>query len=280
MGINATIQWRTLLDLIIRHGESVVPRGRPTTELLAHQTWVGMKHPVVLDHRRKLGYRFMAAEAAWILSGDNRLETIKPFSRHIENFSDDGVTFFGAYGPKVVQQLPYVVDCLMKDPATRQAVINIWRETPGETKDVPCTLSHQFLIREHPVYGPQLNMVTTMRSSDAWLGWPYDTFNATMLAGVVCLHLRARGQAVLPGTLVFHMGSSHLYEPQVEEVIGWGIGVGQPPEAPRNVFEPDEFNPLQFASPEALVEHLWGLAHRDRERLQGSWLVRELLHDQ
>lgn len=271
---NTTFIWNWLLDDIVRGGQSVVPRGKPTLELLGHQTRISMKQPIVLDIRRKLGYRFMAAEAAWILAGDNRVETIKPFSKNIENFSDDGVTFFGAYGPKIVQQLPYVVDCLMKDKESRQAVINIWRETPPASKDVPCTLSQQFLLREHEIRGPELHVVTTMRSSDAWLGWPYDTFNASMLAGVVCLHLRDRGMPVLPGTLVFNMGSSHLYELQVNEVLGWkdrGLDMA---------FEPGDFNPLEFASPEALVEHLWALAHRDRSRLQGSWLVRELLHDQ
>lgn len=276
---DATQGWRWLLDCIIRDGHEVQPRGRPTLEIVAHQTKINMQQPIMLDARRLLGYRFLVAEAAWIMSGDNRVDTISPFSKRISQFSDDGVTFFGAYGPKVVQQLPYVVDALMLDHDTRQAVINIWREAPPESKDIPCTLSHQFLLRNDEVLGPQLHLNTTMRSSDAWLGWPYDTFNGSMLAGLVCLHLRSLGKPVLPGTMTMTMGSSHLYEENVAEIMGWTTGTPSP-SPPTLAFEPEDFNPLRFSSPEALIEHLWALAWQDRSRLQGSWLVRELLHDQ
>ena len=36
----------------------------------------------------------------------------KKFS--IKRFSDDGVTFFGAYGPKIITQTSYVVDTIIK----------------------------------------------------------------------------------------------------------------------------------------------------------------------
>ena len=130
--------WIDLLREIADSGSQVGPRGKGTLEILAKTTVVDMKMPVVTIPQRNLGYKFMAAEAHWILSGDNRVETIAPYSKQISRFSDDGVRFFGAYGPKVVDQLSYVVDCLVRDEASRQAVMTIWRERPGSTKDVPC----------------------------------------------------------------------------------------------------------------------------------------------
>lgn len=130
--------WIDLLWEIADSGSQVGPRGKGTLEILAKTTVVDMKMPVVTIPQRNLGYKFMAAEAHWILSGDNRVETIAPYSKQISRFSDDGVRFFGAYGPKVVDQLSYVVDCLVRDEASRQAVMTIWRERPGSTKDVPC----------------------------------------------------------------------------------------------------------------------------------------------
>lgn len=160
---------------------------------------------------RKLGYRFMLAEAWWILTGQNKLTSIDKYSKHIKEFSDDGTFFMGAYGPKVVDQLPYVLDCLVSDPSTRQAVISIWRERPRPSKDIPCTLSLQFLIRDS-----RLNCIATMRSSDIWLGWPYDVFNFSMISKYICELLHQKGFPVYLGDLYFTAGSQHLYEQNFE----------------------------------------------------------------
>lgn len=186
----------------------VSPRGMPVREILAGHTCISMEHPVLCNPHRKLGYRFMAAEAHWILTGDNRVETIKPYSRGIEKFSNDGVRFDGAYGPKIVDQLRYVIDSLLEDNSTRQAVIDIWRPNPRGSKDIPCTLSLQFLIR-----GGHINTIATMRSSDIWLGWPYDVFNFTMITTYVQLELYRRAQMPIAlGDLHVRPGSLHMYE--------------------------------------------------------------------
>lgn len=201
------------------------PRGQGTTEILGSQVRVDLQFPVVTDGTRDLGYKFMAAEAYWIMSGDNRVETIKPYSKDIEKFSDDGTIFFGAYGPKFKEQLDHVCKSLIKDINSRQAVINIWRENPPETKDTPCTLSWQWLIR-----GEKLHCVATMRSSDVWLGLPYDIFNFSMLTWYILLKLRTYGAMDVDdannplarldaGDLILTMGSSHLYERNMPQAL-------------------------------------------------------------
>jgi thymidylate synthase len=157
----------------------------------------------------------MAAEAYWILSGDDRVETIAPYSARIKDFSDDGVRFFGAYGPKIVAQLPYVVEKLLTDPRSRQAGLTIWRESPPETKDVPCTVAVFFAIRNG-----KLNAHVFMRSSDVWLGVPYDVFNFSMLSHLVCGLLNEQfdlGDQVSPGKLYLTAASSHLYAENWED---------------------------------------------------------------
>ena len=204
---SASDEWMTALAQILSHGKPVNPRGMACREIIGMRTCIDMTQPVMCIEERNLGYRFMAAEAAWILSGDNRVKTIAPYSKAISQFSDDKVTFFGAYGPKIRDQVRYVVAQLIKDPDTRQAVINIWRENPPITKDVPCTLSAQFLIRDN-----QLHVLDTMRSSDIWLGWPYDVFNFSMLARYVILYIRQlTGKRYQLGNLYLTAGSAHLY---------------------------------------------------------------------
>lgn len=206
-GYTANETWLNLIEQIIVCGKPVSPRNMSCLEVVNMHTTIYMHSPIVTAIKRKLGYRFLFAEAAWILSGDYRVETIQPYSKSIANFSDNGLTFFGAYGPKILEQLPYVCNKLVEDDNTRQAVLTIWRENPPNTKDMPCTISVQFLIR-----GDKLHCIVNMRSSDAWLGWPYDTFNFSMLSALIILVIKQATSWQLDlGYLHMNLGSSHLY---------------------------------------------------------------------
>lgn len=201
--------WVETLQTILTSGREVLPRGAKTREILHHTVEVNMRKPVLRVPERGLSYRFMAAEAFWILSGDDRVATIAPYNDRIASFSDDGERFFGAYGPKIRDQLHYVIEKLEADEDTRQAGLTIWRECPPQTKDVPCTVAIFFNIRQR-----LLNCHVFMRSSDVWLGLPYDVFNFSMLGHYVCGQLntvrRAR-DVVAPGQLFLTAASSHLY---------------------------------------------------------------------
>lgn len=178
---------------------------------------------------RKLSYPFMVAEFLWIFCGRDDLEMIGTYCKEIHKFSDDGRTLFGAYGPRWRGQIGAVVENLRRDPDSRQGVVSIWRPqalAAGEydpsdasvatvpSKDVPCTLSMQYLIRNK-----KLEAGVVMRSSDAWLGLPYDIFNFSMLQRAVAEEL-----GVQAGSLTMYIGSSHLYERNLEaaaNVLKW-----------------------------------------------------------
>lgn len=253
--MGATSAWLRLLRSLLLVENITSPRRQETQEIIGYSTRLDMRYPVVISPQRKLGYRFMAAEAAWILSGDNRVSSISPYSKEISRFSDDGVFFFGAYGPKVVDQLSYVISSLVGDISTRQAVINIWREKPAKTKDVPCTLSIQFLIR-----GNLLHAVVSMRSSDAWLGVPYDWFNFTMLSAAVALLYRDKtGTQLELGELNFHTGSQHLYAVNKEAarlVVNDNVEVGSM-----------QFNYAKFSGFDELVKCLASESNKNQEYL-------------
>lgn len=218
--------WLGVLKALLACGQETRPRGQATLELPQVTVTTRLAHPVLTIPERHLNHRFMAGEAHWILNGDDRVSTIAPYNSRIAAYSDDGVTFFGAYGPRYVQQLPGVVQKLMDDPASRQAGLTLWRPNPPATKDVPCTVAVFFQLRDG-----ELNVHVFMRSSDAWLGLPYDVFNFSMMGYEVVGHLNQRRQGdargaqglgpdvpvafdgVAPGALFLTMASSHLYEP-------------------------------------------------------------------
>jgi len=208
----ASRAWLDALKTIMVYGLPVCPRGMETLELQQNTFTMYMGNPVVLCPARKLSYTFLAAEALWILNGDNRVSTIARYNKNIAKFSDDGETFFGAYGPRIATQIEYIVDKLVQDKDTRQAVLTIWRENPPRTRDVPCTVAISFLIRNEV-----LNCHVFMRSSDAWLGLPYDCFNFSMLAlQVACAYNKMAGRdsvtkPVELGTLYLTAASMHIY---------------------------------------------------------------------
>ena len=211
--------WVEMLVDIMANGNPVAPRGIPTKELPQKTIEVDTRRPVLMIKERGLNYQFMAAETYWILSGDDRVKTIEPFNKNIAKYSDNGTTFFGAYGPKIIGQLDYVVDKLYKDVDSRQAGLTIWRENPPITKDVPCTIAIFFNIREN-----HLNCHVFMRSSDVWLGVPYDVFTFSMLTHLVCAKLNELDSLnkIFPGRLFLTAASSHLYESNwaaVKEII-------------------------------------------------------------
>lgn len=220
---SATEAWTALLRDTLDKGMLVSPRGKNTKELLHKTIEVDMRRPVILVPERKLNYQFMAAEAYWILTGDNTVDGIGPYNRHIAQFSDDGKTFFGAYGPRIASQVDYVVEKLTEDPLSRQAGLTIWRENPPATKDVPCTVAMFFNIRDW-----RLNCHVFMRSSDQWLGVPYDIFNFSCVSYMLCCRLSRVMGGIRPGTLYLTAASSHLYEPNWEAARVAAMAVPQP----------------------------------------------------
>lgn len=202
--MNATQVWINQLSKLMLC-PTIRIRGSNVKESISDRVVVDMNEPYVRHPGRKISDAFRYAEAYWILSGSNRVSGIEPYAPSIAHFSDNGAVFQGAYGPKITEQLMYIGECLDTDPHSRQAVINIWRENPRASKDVPCTLSLQFLVREN-----ELHVIANMRSSDIWLGLPYDIFNFTCVANYV--RLVWHQPRLQLGTLTVNMGSSHLYE--------------------------------------------------------------------
>ncbi len=205
--------WMNSLQEVIDEGEKVNPRGIETHEIIGSSIRFDMNYPICYHQHRHLSYTFMAAEAYWITSGSMFVEDIAPYNKHIQKFSDDGYIFNGAYGPKFINQLDYVVNCLRKDSLSRQAVMTIWVPNPIETKDYACTLALQFLIRDNA-----LHTIVTMRSNDLWLGRPYDMFNFTIMSLRVLTYLNSDNYIetfnapIELGHLTLQVGSTHLYQ--------------------------------------------------------------------
>jgi thymidylate synthase len=148
-------------------------------------------------------------ELLWYLSRDNRLDFIERYVPRYRDETEDGIKVYGGYGPRLFgqrghNQVQNVIQLLQKRPTSRRAVIQIFNaeDIAAVYKEIPCTATMQFFVRNEC-----LDMVTTMRSNDAYWGLPHDVFCFTMLQEII-----ARSLDRDVGVYRHFAGSLHLYK--------------------------------------------------------------------
>jgi thymidylate synthase len=201
---------REVFIKIRNFGKRVEPTQGPNQELFG--VLLELTQPVArLSRTESKGTVFSClGETLWYLAGSNKLDFITHYLPDYGKYSDDGVTTWGAYGPRIfstrgqVDQLENVVRLLRTKSPTRQAVIQLFHaeDIVEAHKDVPCTCTLQFLLREN-----SLHLIVTMRSNDAYLGLPHDIFAFTFLQELV-----ARQLDMNLGAYKHFVGSLHLYD--------------------------------------------------------------------
>lgn len=169
---------------------------------------------IVTCKTRNMPMRYAIGELAWYLSGSNRVADISRFAKKWVDISDDGAHNNSAYGWRIYDkfdfdQWEYVKDLIRKDPCTRQAIIHIKDADNRPTKDVPCTVYLQFLLRDD-----RLNLSVHMRSNDIWMGVPYDMFSFCFLQMKMAMEL-----GVEIGEYTHYAGSLHLYARDYETAL-------------------------------------------------------------
>lgn len=245
------------------------PRGKPIKELIAPTfTLTDPRNRLIVSPARNVNYGFAVGELCWYVRGDFDLETMLYYNRRMSQFSDDGKTINSAYGYRMFKrrfaenrfsgmghdsydrsQLDNVLEELRRDPDSRRAVMHINEPhdldnaTCRGSKDVPCTMSLQLLIRDH-----RLHMHVLMRSNDVVWGLPYDVFSFTCLQEAFLYMLREAGVPV-DGLGCYHhtVGSLHVYDTH----FGLAEEVSKEPDVdvpPMNPFTLTELEQLAHAN--------------------------------
>lgn len=216
--INPNQVWLRALNQTLTNNEyTVCPRGHEVKEILGYNYKTSISRPIITIAERKLNYPFMFAEAHWICSGKNSYDYITGYLKDYGAYSDDKFTYNGAYGPKIMDQISWAAAELANDMDSRRAYVNIWRERPGPSADIPCTCGYQFIIRDG-----KLNALVNMRSQDVVFGMPYDIFTFSMIAVLMQQVLwKHHDIGVATGNLYVRAGSMHLYARHYEDAGKW-----------------------------------------------------------
>lgn len=212
----------TLAQTVL-HGDEVGSRAGRVLEVT--HTGITLTEPLhreILVAGRKANIAAQIAETMWVLSGRGDIAWLSHYLPRAADFSDDGETWRGAYGPRlrawerrgtdqgfsdddVIDQWAHVIDLLRANPLERRAVIAIYDPSvdtqPG--KDIPCNNWLHFTSRNG-----HLDLHVTIRSNDLIWGWS----GINQFEWSAMLEITAHILGVKVGALHFSTTSLHVYE--------------------------------------------------------------------
>lgn len=162
---------------------------------------------------RKLFPRSAAAEAAWFVEGTQDVGFIKKYAPLWDKFVEaDGKTIEAAYGYRWQKhfgrnQLKDAINALKKDPSNRRVYLSAWDPASDGLlmegqKNVPCPTSFSL-----NVINDALHCSLFLRSSDVFVGLPYDIMGQSLLLKAIAQELNLK-----LGSLHVTLAHAHLYE--------------------------------------------------------------------
>lgn len=176
-----------------------------------------------LPNLRKMFPKSAAAEVAWFLMGTQSAEFIVRhaplWDKFVEKMIDPGCDDYrqidgikAAYGYRWRKhfgrdQLRRAINTLMKDPSDRRNVVMAWdasQDGLGEVgqRNVPCPIG--FTLH---VVGDELQSSLFIRSSDLFVGLPYDVMGHALLMDAVAAEM-----GLSPGVMSVSLAHAHIYE--------------------------------------------------------------------
>lgn len=175
IGIEARNPHQALPVMCNMIGTTGVPRGSRNGPVLSVPGPVSTHfhqptERVVFWPERDANPYFHLFEALWMLQGRNDVDFPVQFARNLAEYSDNGVTFNGAYGYRWRQhfgrdQLKIIAAALAADPQCRRQVLTMWdaRHDLGlASKDLPCNT--QIYVQRGPTGA--LDVMVCNRSND------------------------------------------------------------------------------------------------------------------
>ncbi len=166
---------------------------------------------------RKVFPKSAAAEVAWYLLGSQDVSFIKKYAPMWDKFVEaDGKTVAAAYGYRWGShfgrdQLADAIATLRADPSDRRCYISAWDPSQDglgmqNQKNVPCPLGFTLSVQDG-----QLHSTLTLRSSDVFVGLPYDVMGHALLMDAI-----ATSMSLTPGIAQFSLAHAHLYDAHYE----------------------------------------------------------------
>lgn len=183
--------------------------------------YVDLTHGLLpLVDLRKTYPRSAAAETAWYLQGAQDSTFIDAYAKRFwDKFKEEDGTVWASYGYRWRKhfgrdQLADAIQALREDRSNRRVWVSAWDPaqdglTAKGQKNVPCPVGFSFSIVDG-----QLNSTLVLRSSDVFVGLPYDVMGHAMLMAIVRASLDELDPAF--GVMTVTLAHPHLYDSHYE----------------------------------------------------------------
>jgi len=223
-----------LLDDILSNGVQKGDRtGTGTLSVFGRQYRHNLQDGFPLLTTKKLHFKSIANELIWFLKGDTNTQWLTENGVSIWNeWADENGDLGPLYGKQwtawptkdggSINQIDYIVDCLKNNPDSRRILFHGWNveylpdESVSPQENVkqgrmalpPCHLLYQFYVANN-----RLSAQLYIRSSDSFLGLPYNTASLALL-----VHMLAQQCDLDVGEVIVSTGDSHIYSNHLEQV--------------------------------------------------------------
>lgn len=182
---------------------------------------------------RKSNIAAQIAETFWVLGGLDQIDPVLSFFLpRAKDYSDNGKTWRGAYGPRLYRhnQLFDALDTfIINGVDSRQSVIQIFlpeldsrAANPNGTKDLPCNNELVFFCDYDKETGnPRLNLNVFQRSGDAlWGALNINVFEWTVLQEMALNYLNEHiDEEIVMGGYTHFVTNLHLYDATCAQAV-------------------------------------------------------------
>lgn len=227
-------QYLELLQDILDNGTEKGDRtGTGTVSVFGRQFRHDLATGFPLLTTKKLHFKSIANELIWFLRGDTNVEWLRENGVSIWNeWATEGGELGPIYGAQwtawptrdgqSINQIDYVIDCLRNNPDSRRILFHAWnveflpdeKLSPQENVAAgrmalpPCHLLYQFYVADG-----KLSAQLMIRSSDSFLGLPYNTASLALLTMML-----AQQCDLGLGEIIICTGDSHIYSNHMDQV--------------------------------------------------------------
>lgn len=209
-----------LLQDILDHGTSKDDRtGTGTLSVFGRQLRFDLAAGFPLVTTKKLHLKSIIHELLWFLRGETNVGYLQQHGVRIWNeWADENGDLGPVYGSQwrawegadgqVIDQIAQVIHSIKHAPDSRRHLVSAWNVALiDQMKLPPCHYVFQFYVANG-----KLSCMLTMRSSDTFLGLPFNIAQYALLT-----HMIAQQCDLEPGEFIYSGGDVHLYKDHIEQ---------------------------------------------------------------
>lgn len=218
-------EYSALVRHVLEHGEPRPNRtGVDTLGVFGYQYRVDLAQGFPLLTTKKLHWPSIVGELLWFLRGDTNVRWLQERGIRIWNeWADSNGELGPIYGRQwrcweskiglPIDQIGQIIKGLRDDPYSRRHILSAWNvDDLPKMALAPCHYVSQFYVSKG-----RLSCLLNMRSSDIFLGLPFNTASYALLT-----HILAKHANLGVGELVVSLGDAHIYHnhiPQLKEQL-------------------------------------------------------------